>query len=208
MSRMIYEDMEVETFEAIASMMRSQEADPTNLEVLLALGVSHTNGIIASDKYKCSEEIITIAAMLSIGASIFCNPIVNENNARFHQGDDGGDHIALLEVSTVFRRNQTSLLVGALRMRLRNKARLFANGNSKKTGVNYHETFNQVDKPSTICTVLCLATFGHWHVRCRECFYTWFLSALEPQYVYGTMDNGLRIYSSSTSSLVSYSDAD
>ncbi|KAF9587326.1 hypothetical protein IFM89_001316 [Coptis chinensis] len=29
--------------QAIASMMRAQEADPTNLEVLLALGVSHTN---------------------------------------------------------------------------------------------------------------------------------------------------------------------
>lgn len=32
-------------WQAIASMMRAQEADPTNLEVLLALGVSHTNGI-------------------------------------------------------------------------------------------------------------------------------------------------------------------
>lgn len=31
--------------QAIAAMMRAQEADPTNLEVLLALGVSHTNGI-------------------------------------------------------------------------------------------------------------------------------------------------------------------
>lgn len=30
--------------QAIASMMRAQEVDPTNLEVLLALGVSHTNG--------------------------------------------------------------------------------------------------------------------------------------------------------------------
>ncbi|KAF8414342.1 hypothetical protein HHK36_002343 [Tetracentron sinense] len=29
--------------QAIASMMRAEEADPTNLEVLLALGVSHTN---------------------------------------------------------------------------------------------------------------------------------------------------------------------
>lgn len=29
--------------QAIAAMMRAQEADPTNLEVLLALGVSHTN---------------------------------------------------------------------------------------------------------------------------------------------------------------------
>lgn len=31
-------------FQAIAAMMRAQEVDPTNLEVLLALGVSHTNG--------------------------------------------------------------------------------------------------------------------------------------------------------------------
>lgn len=30
--------------QAIAAMMRAHEADPTNLEVLLALGVSHTNG--------------------------------------------------------------------------------------------------------------------------------------------------------------------
>ncbi|TYH14880.1 hypothetical protein ES288_A06G255900v1 [Gossypium darwinii] len=30
--------------QAIAAMMRAQEADLTNLEVLLALGVSHTNG--------------------------------------------------------------------------------------------------------------------------------------------------------------------
>lgn len=30
--------------QAIAAMMRAQEADPMNLEVLLALGVSHTNG--------------------------------------------------------------------------------------------------------------------------------------------------------------------
>ncbi|GJX92688.1 pre-mRNA-splicing factor ATP-dependent RNA helicase DEAH1-like protein [Tanacetum coccineum] len=56
--------------QAIASMIRSQEADPTNLEVFLALRVSHTN--------------------------------VNENNARFHQGDDSGDHIALLEKESNF----------------------------------------------------------------------------------------------------------
>ena len=30
--------------QAIASMMKAQDVDPTNLEVLLALGVSHTNG--------------------------------------------------------------------------------------------------------------------------------------------------------------------
>ena len=30
--------------QAIAAMMRAHEAHPSNLEVLLALGVSHTNG--------------------------------------------------------------------------------------------------------------------------------------------------------------------
>lgn len=37
-------------WQAIASMMRAQEADPTNLEVLLALGVSHTNGYTFAKK--------------------------------------------------------------------------------------------------------------------------------------------------------------
>ncbi|XP_027333558.1 peroxisome biogenesis protein 5 isoform X2 [Abrus precatorius] len=39
--------------QAIAAMMRAQEADPTNLEVLLALGVSHTNELeqMAALKY-------------------------------------------------------------------------------------------------------------------------------------------------------------
>lgn len=31
--------------QAIASMVRARDADPSNLEVLLALGVSHTNGM-------------------------------------------------------------------------------------------------------------------------------------------------------------------
>jgi hypothetical protein len=33
--------------QAIASMVRARDADPSNLEVLLALGVSHTNGMRA-----------------------------------------------------------------------------------------------------------------------------------------------------------------
>jgi len=45
--------------QAIAAMMRAQEADPTNLEVLLALGVSHTNG-------QC---------MLSSNMCLFCSHI-------------------------------------------------------------------------------------------------------------------------------------
>ncbi|XP_049934854.1 pre-mRNA-splicing factor ATP-dependent RNA helicase DEAH1-like isoform X2 [Nymphaea colorata] len=58
--------------------------------------------IVASDKYKCSEEIISIAAMLSVGNSIFYCPKdkqVHADTARmnFHVGNVG-DHIALLKV--------------------------------------------------------------------------------------------------------------
>ncbi|KAK9926087.1 hypothetical protein M0R45_023339 [Rubus argutus] len=58
--------------------------------------------IVASDKYKCSDEIISISAMLSIGNSIFYRPKdkqVHADNARlnFHTGNVG-DHIALLKV--------------------------------------------------------------------------------------------------------------
>ncbi|XP_072988672.1 pre-mRNA-splicing factor ATP-dependent RNA helicase DEAH1-like isoform X2 [Typha latifolia] len=58
--------------------------------------------IVASDKYKCSDEIISIAAMLSVGNSIFYRPKdkqVHADNARlnFHTGNVG-DHIALLNV--------------------------------------------------------------------------------------------------------------
>ncbi|KAK4362282.1 hypothetical protein RND71_017523 [Anisodus tanguticus] len=58
--------------------------------------------IVASEKYKCSVEIISIAAMLSVGNSIFYRPKdkqVHADNARlnFHVGNVG-DHIALLKV--------------------------------------------------------------------------------------------------------------
>ncbi|XP_012570929.1 pre-mRNA-splicing factor ATP-dependent RNA helicase DEAH1 [Cicer arietinum] len=58
--------------------------------------------IVVSEKYKCSEDIISIAAMLSIGNSIFYRPKdkqVHADNARlnFHTGNVG-DHMALLKV--------------------------------------------------------------------------------------------------------------
>lgn len=63
--------------------------------------------IVASDKYKCSDEIITIAAMLSVGNSIFYRPKdkqVHADNARmnFHLGNVG-DHVALLRVYNSWR---------------------------------------------------------------------------------------------------------
>ena len=58
--------------------------------------------IVASDQYKCSDEIISISAMLSVGNSILCHPKdkqVHADNAmmNFHTGNVG-DHIALLKI--------------------------------------------------------------------------------------------------------------
>ena len=57
--------------------------------------------IIASEKYKCTEQILTIAAMLSVNASIFYRPkdkIVHADNARKNFFRFGGDHLTLLNV--------------------------------------------------------------------------------------------------------------
>ncbi|RHN40415.1 putative RNA helicase [Medicago truncatula] len=63
--------------------------------------------IVASEKYKCSDEIISIASMLSVGNSIFYRPKdkqVHADNARmnFHTGDVG-DHIAHLKVYSTWK---------------------------------------------------------------------------------------------------------
>ncbi|CAJ2666886.1 unnamed protein product [Trifolium pratense] len=68
--------------------------------------------IVASEKYKCSDEIISIAAMLSVGNSIFYRPKdkqVHADNARmnFHTGDVG-DHIAHLNVYNSCKENNYS----------------------------------------------------------------------------------------------------
>ncbi|KAL1810558.1 hypothetical protein ACET3Z_027548 [Daucus carota] len=68
--------------------------------------------IIASDKYKCSEEIISIAAMLSTGSLIFYRPkkkLVHADNARklFYTGNVG-DHVALLNVYRSWKENDYS----------------------------------------------------------------------------------------------------
>jgi len=69
--------------------------------------------IVASDKYKCSDEIISIAAMLSVGNySIFYRPKdkqVHADNARmnFHTGNVG-DHIALLKVYSSWKETNYS----------------------------------------------------------------------------------------------------
>ncbi|KAG8087095.1 hypothetical protein GUJ93_ZPchr0010g9756 [Zizania palustris] len=68
--------------------------------------------LVASEKYKCSDEAISIASMLSVGNSIFYRPKdkqVHADNARlnFHTGNVG-DHIALLNVYNSWRETDYS----------------------------------------------------------------------------------------------------
>jgi pre-mRNA-splicing factor ATP-dependent RNA helicase DHX16 len=59
-----------------------------------------SKALIASETYKCTEEVLTIVAMLSIGSSVFYRPkdkAVHADNAKinFSRGG-GGDHLTLL----------------------------------------------------------------------------------------------------------------
>lgn len=57
--------------------------------------------LLASEKYKCSEEIVTIASMLSVGSAIFYRPkdkIIHADTARKNFNDMHGDHLSLLKV--------------------------------------------------------------------------------------------------------------
>jgi pre-mRNA-splicing factor ATP-dependent RNA helicase DHX16 len=63
-----------------------------------------SKALIASETYKCTEEVLTIVAMLSIGSSVFYRPkdkAVHADNAKmnFARGG-GGDHLALLRCYT------------------------------------------------------------------------------------------------------------
>ena len=59
--------------------------------------------ILASEQYKCSDQILTVAAMLSNNASIFYRPkdkIIHADTARKNFFVPGGDHMTLLNVYT------------------------------------------------------------------------------------------------------------
>jgi pre-mRNA-splicing factor ATP-dependent RNA helicase DHX16 len=58
--------------------------------------------LIASEEFGCSEELATIAAMVSVGSAVFYSPKdkkVIADNARknFYRGG-AGDHVALMTV--------------------------------------------------------------------------------------------------------------
>uniref|UniRef100_A0A8C4DDD4 RNA helicase n=1 Tax=Dicentrarchus labrax TaxID=13489 RepID=A0A8C4DDD4_DICLA len=78
------------------------------LEQLYALGALNHMGELTKVQtslswYKCSEEVLTIAAMLSVNNSIFYRPkdkVVHADNARMNFVVPGGDHLVLLNVYT------------------------------------------------------------------------------------------------------------
>ena len=60
-----------------------------------------SKSIIQSNKYKCTSEVISIAALLSVGNTIFYRPkdkAIHADNARLSFSSRQGDHITLLNV--------------------------------------------------------------------------------------------------------------
>jgi pre-mRNA-splicing factor ATP-dependent RNA helicase DHX16 len=60
-----------------------------------------SKSIIHSDKYQCVNEVVTIAAMLSVGNSIFFRPkdrAIHADNAKLSFSSREGDHLTLLQV--------------------------------------------------------------------------------------------------------------
>ncbi|KAG5050610.1 hypothetical protein JHK87_002808 [Glycine soja] len=101
----------------IDNVMQFDFMDPPPDEALLKAhellyALSSLNKFVASEKYKCSDDIISIAAMLSVGKSIFYRPKdkqVYADNAmmNFHTGNVG-DHITLLRVYNSWKKTNYS----------------------------------------------------------------------------------------------------
>lgn len=73
--------------------------------------ISMSAMIIASERFGCSEEIITIAAMLSVNAAVFYRPrqmAFHADTARKGFWSPGGDHLTLLNVYNKWRETNFS----------------------------------------------------------------------------------------------------
>lgn len=67
--------------------------------------------LLASEQYRCSEEVATIAAMLSVNGAIFYRPkdkIIHADTARKNFHIPGGDHLTLLNVYNQWRQSDFS----------------------------------------------------------------------------------------------------
>ncbi len=68
--------------------------------------------ILASEKYGCSDEILTITAMLSVNNSVFYRPkdkIIHADTARQSFFDPVGDHMTLLKVYKAWEETNFSI---------------------------------------------------------------------------------------------------
>ncbi len=68
--------------------------------------------LLASEKYKCSSEVLTITAMLSVDANLFYRPrdkLVHADNAHKAFHAPGGDHLTLLNVYNQWRATDFSI---------------------------------------------------------------------------------------------------
>lgn len=73
-----------------------EEGSSVCVQVRLTVGI-----MFPLFRYKCSNEVLTIAAMLSVNNSIFYRPkdkVVHADNARMNFVVPGGDHLVLLNV--------------------------------------------------------------------------------------------------------------
>ncbi|ORM39597.1 Pre-mRNA-splicing factor ATP-dependent RNA helicase DEAH1 [Babesia sp. Xinjiang] len=67
----------------------------------LPMDPTYSKMLLASEKYKCTNEIITICAMLGVGNNIFYRPKdkqLHADNARKNFFRTGGDHLVLMNV--------------------------------------------------------------------------------------------------------------
>ncbi|XP_043680354.1 pre-mRNA-splicing factor ATP-dependent RNA helicase DHX16 isoform X2 [Vespula pensylvanica] len=67
--------------------------------------------LLASERYRCSEEVATIAAMLSVNGAIFYRPkdkIIHADTARKNFHVPGGDHLTLLNVYNQWQQSDFS----------------------------------------------------------------------------------------------------
>lgn len=67
--------------------------------------------LLASERYRCSEEVATIAAMLSVNGAIFYRPkdkIIHADAARKNFHVPGGDHLTLLNVYNQWQQSDFS----------------------------------------------------------------------------------------------------
>ena len=75
-------------------------------------------------RYKCSDEIVTICAMLSVNGAIFYRPkdkIIHADTARKNFFTPGGDHLVILTDYTCLLVMEMSLKLDTQRQEMRMK---------------------------------------------------------------------------------------